>query len=78
MTRSQDKLTIIGIGELLWDVLPAGKQLGGAPANFAHHAQSLGGHGVVVSCVGDDDLGLEILTRLNGFQLDHQHVFLEA
>ena len=52
---------VIGIGEILWDLLPDGKQLGGAPANFAWHAQQLGAQGMVVSAVGDDDYGKEIL-----------------
>ncbi len=52
---------VIGLGEILWDLLPDGKQLGGAPANFAWHAQQLGARGVVVSAVGDDDYGKEIL-----------------
>ena len=48
---------IIGIGEVLFDLLPEGKQLGGAPANFAYHATCLGGNGVAVSAVGCDALG---------------------
>jgi fructokinase len=55
---------IVGLGEVLWDLLPAGKQLGGAPANFAFHAQQLGARGVVVSAVGRDALGEEIKARL--------------
>ena len=51
------KSTIVGLGELLWDLLPSGRQLGGAPANFAYHAAALGDRGVVASRVGDDDLG---------------------
>lgn len=54
---------IVGLGEVLWDLLPSGKSLGGAPANFAFHANQLGACGVVVSAVGNDDLGREILTR---------------
>jgi fructokinase len=61
---SDRRLTVVGLGEILWDLLPAGRQLGGAPANFAYHAQALGGAGVVVSCVGADDAGREILRRL--------------
>ena len=37
------KKVIVGIGEILWDMLPSGKALGGAPANFAYHAGRLGG-----------------------------------
>jgi fructokinase len=55
---------ILGIGEILWDLLPGGRQLGGAPANFAYHAHTLGADAWPLSCVGDDALGREILTRL--------------
>ncbi|GAF02908.1 carbohydrate kinase family protein [Saccharicrinis fermentans] len=54
------KHIVIGIGEILWDLLPVGKVLGGAPANFAHHAMQLGAEGVTVSAVGNDDMGNEI------------------
>jgi fructokinase len=54
----------IGIGEVLWDLLPGGKQLGGAPANFGYHVHALGAEARVVSAVGDDPLGREILDRL--------------
>src|SRR5829696_502362 len=60
---------IVGIGEILWDLLPGGKQLGGAPANFAYHAQQLGARGVVVSAIGDDALGHEIVARLDAADL---------
>lgn len=49
--------TIVGIGEALWDVLPEGKKIGGAPANFAYHVSQFGLHSYVVSAVGDDILG---------------------
>lgn len=55
---------IIGMGELLWDMLPSGPQMGGAPANFACHAKALGADAMVVSGVGDDPLGHEIIWRL--------------
>src|SRR6188768_4061099 len=54
---------ILAVGEVLWDLLPAGKQLGGAPANFAHHCRSLGADARLVTRVGDDDLGREVLER---------------
>ncbi len=50
---------MIGLGEVLWDLLPSGKVLGGAPANFAYMASVLGDQGIVASRVGDDDLGRE-------------------
>lgn len=56
---------VVGIGEVLWDLLPDGPQLGGAPANFAYHARSLGLEAAVISCVGDDELGSNLLERLH-------------
>ena len=55
---------VAGIGELLWDVLPGGKELGGAPGNFAWHVHALGTESVVISRVGDDSDGREIERRL--------------
>ena len=60
---------VIGIGEILWDLLPSGKQLGGAPANFAFHARGLGARSCVISRVGRDALGAEILQRLQSLGL---------
>jgi len=65
---------IVGIGEVLWDMLPGGKQLGGAPANFAYHANALGAQGVVASRVGDDKLGGEALRRLESLGLGVSYV----
>jgi fructokinase len=70
----------IGLGELLWDMFPEGKQLGGAPANFAYMTSLLGDEGIVVSRVGTDALGrgagrrLERLgVRASHLQLDRDH-----
>jgi fructokinase len=52
---------IVGIGEVLWDMFPTGPQLGGAPANFAWHAQALGARAHAITRVGNDDLGRAIL-----------------
>jgi len=52
---------VIGMGEALWDVLPEGKKIGGAPANFAYHVSQFGLPSCVVSAVGDDALGDEIM-----------------
>jgi len=60
---------VIGLGEVIWDLLPAGKQLGGAPANFAYHAHALGAEVLVVSRVGNDAPGREILDRLHDLGL---------
>ncbi len=62
--RASAKLRCLGLGEVLWDLLPAGKQLGGAPANFAFHARELGADALVVSRVGNDPLGREMLDHL--------------
>ena len=63
------KPLVMGVGELLWDLLPCGKQLGGAPANFAYHARELGAESLLVSRVGNDPLGREILCCLAGLGL---------
>jgi len=55
---------IVALGEILWDLLPTGAVLGGAPANFAFHARSLGAETTLISRVGDDEAGQEILRRL--------------
>ena len=55
---------VIGIGELLWDILPEGKKLGGAPCNFVYHAQQQGANGLALSAVGKDSLGKEIMEVL--------------
>lgn len=56
---------VVGIGEALWDVLPEGKKIGGAPANFAYHVSQFGLDGRAVSAVGDDKLGEEILENFH-------------
>jgi fructokinase len=56
---------VIGIGEVLWDLMPDSRQLGGAPANFAIHARSLGANAQIITRVGEDNLGREILLRFN-------------
>ena len=61
---------IIGLGEILWDMLPTGKQLGGAPANFAYHVCRLGGNGWAVSAISDDELGREIKSTLSTKKLN--------
>ncbi len=56
---------VVGMGEALWDILPEGKKIGGAPANFAFHVSQFGLPGCVVSAVGDDQLGKEILDNFS-------------
>ncbi|HEY1799405.1 MAG TPA: carbohydrate kinase [Terriglobales bacterium] len=55
---------VVGLGEVLWDFLPSGRQLGGAPANFAYISTILGNCGVVASRIGDDALGEEAIAQL--------------
>ena len=56
---------VIGMGEVLWDLLLTGPQLGGAPANFAYHAHALGAQTQVITRVGKDDYGREIIRRFH-------------
>jgi len=62
-------LTVVGLGELLWDLFPQGKQLGGAPANFAYISSLLGDHGIVASRIGADALGEEAERQFHHFRL---------
>jgi fructokinase len=64
----------IGLGEVLWDLLPSGKVLGGAPANFAYMANVLGDHGIVASRVGNDDLGREACRVMQQLGLETSYV----
>ena len=52
---------IVGIGELLWDMLPRGRRMGGAPVNFAFYAREEGADAHVISAVGEDEPGRELL-----------------
>lgn len=58
---NNNRPTIVALGEVLWDMLPGGKKIGGAPLNFACHATQLGCKGVMVSSIGKDALGDELL-----------------
>lgn len=68
---------VFGIGEVLWDLLPAGRKLGGAPANFAYHAAALGAEGAIISRVGDDALGREIRERLASLGLQTEGIAVD-
>lgn len=65
-----EKNLILGIGEALWDCLPEGRKIGGAPANFAYHAGQFGWRNIVVSAVGNDALGDEYLEQLADVKLE--------
>lgn len=66
------KQSVIGIGEALFDVLPEGKKLGGAPANFAYHVSQFGIESCAVSAKGDDELGKELIAELDAHHLNYQ------
>lgn len=68
------KPVVVGIGELLWDMLPEGKRAGGAPINFVYNATQLGADGYAVSAVGKDALGDEIIHEL---EKSHIHYVLQ-
>ncbi len=68
------KKKVVGLGEVLWDLLPRGACLGGAPANFAYITTLMGDQGIVASCVGEDSRGLEALRRMEEMGLDIDHV----
>jgi fructokinase len=75
---ASQKYTVVGLGELLWDLLPAGKQLGGAPANFAYITSLLGDEGIPASRLGQDDLGAQAISRLNQLGLPTVHIQKDA
>ncbi len=60
----EDKRMIVGLGEALWDVLPEGKKLGGAPANFAYHTGQFGLDTLAISALGEDRLGDETIAAI--------------
>ncbi|GET45579.1 carbohydrate kinase family protein [Capnocytophaga felis] len=68
---------VVGIGEALWDVLPDGKKIGGAPANFSYHTSQFGLNGLAISAVGNDTLGDEILSNFEEKKLNHHIVRVE-
>lgn len=73
MTNPKDNMNnvVVGMGEALWDVLPEGKKIGGAPANFAYHVSQFGLPSCVVSAVGADALGKEIIENFTSKGLNH-------
>ncbi len=65
------KKYVIGIGEALFDCLPDGRKLGGAPANFAYHVSQFGLDGLAISAIGNDELGEEIVETFERVGLEH-------
>ncbi|MGO8933834.1 MAG: PfkB family carbohydrate kinase [Terracidiphilus sp.] len=69
---------ILGIGELLWDILPQGMRLGGAPANFAVMAGRLGNHAAILSRIGRDELGRQAIDRLDPMPVETTFLEVDA
>ena len=69
--------TVAGAGEILWDLFPTGRRPGGAPANFCYHARMLGAESFVVSRVGTDQPGEELLERLAELGLSSRYISLD-
>ena len=65
---------MVGLGEVLWDILPTGRVLGGAPANFAYMANVLGDQGIVASRIGNDDLGREACQIMQELSLNTSYL----
>jgi fructokinase len=72
------RFTVVGLGELLWDLFPEGKQLGGAPANFAYMTSLLGDNGLVASRIGNDALGRSAARRLQRIGLKSSYLQLDS
>lgn len=65
---------IVGIGELLWELQPEGKQLGGIPADFVYHGKHLGAEAYLVSAIGNDSFGKELLNKLTSLDIDTRFI----
>lgn len=78
MGQGSEPPLVVGLGEVLWDLLPSGRQLGGAPANFAYCSQLLGNRAVIASRIGNDELGRELRTMLDGRCLGSEHLQVDS
>ncbi len=72
--EDQSQITVLCFGEVLYDMFPGGKQPGGAPMNVAVHLANYGVKSTVLSCVGEDDLGKELLAFLSSRNVDTKHL----
>lgn len=72
------KPLILGIGEIVWDCLPEGRKLGGAPVNFAYHAMQLGAESYPISAVGRDALGEETIAACRSYGLDTRYLQMNS
>lgn len=67
-------MKVLSFGEIIWDVYPDEKHLGGAPLNFAAHFAKQGGEAYVLSALGDDELGNEALNKLSLWKVNAEYV----
>ena len=70
----EKKPIVVGMGELLWDVLPTEKKAGGAPVNFAYHASQSGAEAYALSAIGNDALGDELMGELEKNQINGDYI----
>jgi fructokinase len=75
---TERRYNVVGIGEILWDLLPKGKQLGGAPANFAYVSKQLGDNGIAASRIGNDEFGNELLKDLANKKIAADYIQIDA
>ena len=75
--NKKKKYNIVGIGEILWDIFPNGKKLGGAPTNFTYYAKQLGHCGTIISRIGRDILGKEIIKSLHELNLSKDYIQID-
>jgi fructokinase len=68
------KTLVAGIGELLWDLLPSGRQLGGAPCNFAFHAMQVGCNSLIITAIGSDEPGRDLLQSLQQLGMPDRYI----
>lgn len=74
MINQQGKYRMAGIGELLWDILPDGRKLGGSPMNVAYHCQAAGIQSAVISAIGNDNSGSEILEQVQEKEITTDYI----
>ncbi|MCM1324294.1 MAG: PfkB family carbohydrate kinase [Acetobacter sp.] len=70
MTGTTKKPYVIGLGEIVFDIMPDSRKLGGAPADFLHYAVKYGADGNLISAIGADDLGREVVSELQKFNIN--------
>ncbi len=70
MTAEVKKPQVIGLGEIVFDIMPDSRKLGGAPADFLHYAVKYGADGHLISAIGADDLGREVVSELHKFNIN--------